>query len=51
MPDGPGTYKKKKGRPKKFKGFSGISGKTVASTLTKKKKVDKNKKGGSEKCK
>lgn len=44
MPQGPGTYGKKKGRPKnkkkpnQFKGFSGITGKQVQSTVTKKKK-------------
>lgn len=44
MPQGPGTYGKKKGRPKnkknpnQFKGFSGVTGKQVQSTVTKKKK-------------
>ena len=43
MPDGPGTYsrpgrpKKKKKVVSKYKGFSGVSGKTVRSTVTKKK--------------
>lgn len=43
MPDGPGTYGSTKGRPKKkkkpnkFKGFSGITGKQVKSTAAKKK--------------
>ena len=43
MPEGPGTYGSTKGRPKKkkkpnkFKGFSGITGKQVKSTAAKKK--------------